>query len=92
MKASLKEWHQQHSQNLNGKIKTVKNRISFWDSKGETTVLLDDEMAELHYLSLNLHSLARARNSICWQNSGLNWLREGDVNTKFFHGVLSNCR
>jgi len=92
MKMSLKEWHQQHSQNLNGKITTVKNRISLLDSKGEMFVLHADEMTELHDLSLNLHSLSRAQNSINWQKSRMNWLQEGDANSKFFHGVMSNRR
>jgi len=72
MKMSLKEWHQQHSQNLNGKITTVKNQISLLDSKGEMSVLHDDEMTELHDLSLNLHSLSQAQNSINWQKSIMN--------------------
>jgi len=60
MKASIKEWHHHHSQNLNGKITTIKNRISCLDLKGESSVLHDDEIAELHELSFNLHTLARA--------------------------------
>lgn len=92
MKVSMKEWHNQHSQNLNCKITTIKNRISVLYSKGETSVLHDDEIAELHDLSLNLHSLARAQNSISWQKSRLHWLHEGDANSKFFHEVMSNFR
>jgi len=60
MKASLNEWQNQHSQNLNGELTTIKNRISILDSKGESSVLHDDETAQLHDLSLNWHSLARA--------------------------------
>jgi len=33
MKTSLKDWHQRHSQNMEGKIMSVKNRILFFDSK-----------------------------------------------------------
>jgi len=90
MKVSLQEWHRQHSQNLNGKITTVKNRMSILDLKGETSVLQDVELAELRDLSFNLHSLARAQNSINWQKSRLKWLQEGDSNSKKIHGVMSN--
>jgi len=92
MKASLKEWHQQHSQNMEGKILEVKNIISCFDSKGEVSTLLDDEVQELHDLSVNFHSLARAQNSINWQKARLNWLQEGDANSKNFHGFASQRR
>jgi len=64
LKNSLKEWHQTHSQNLEGKMKEVKDRISVLDSKVELNVLHADEVAELQNLSVNLHSLARVHNSI----------------------------
>jgi hypothetical protein len=45
---------------------------------------------ELHSLSDELHSLSRIHSSICWQQSRLNWLREGDPNSKIFHGTMSS--
>jgi len=50
IKLSLKEWHQQHSQNLTSKIETVINHISFLDEKGEESVFLDEKLEELHDL------------------------------------------
>jgi len=78
---------------LEGKRKEVKDRISVLDSKAELFVLHDDEVAELHELSVNLHSLARVHNSIsCWQKSRMNWLNEGDANSNIFGGVMSHWR
>jgi len=36
MKSRLKEWHYQHSQNLNGKVIELKARMAVLDAKGET--------------------------------------------------------
>lgn len=47
MKASLKEWHRRHLQNLNGKIMEIKNRISVLDDKGEIEALHEEEIEEL---------------------------------------------
>lgn len=92
LKLSLKGWHQTHTKNMDSKILGVKNRIAQLDEKGEHNVLLDVEITELHDLSISLHSLSRVQNSITWQQSRLHWLHEGDANTKFFHGLMSQRR
>jgi len=90
---SLKEWHHQHSSNTNGKIRVVKEWMSSLDTKGETSALQEEEIAELHELSVNLHSLSRVQESMCWQKSRLNWLQESNANTrKKNHGVMSSRR
>lgn len=54
--------------------------------------MLEEEVEELYNLSFQLHSTARVQSSINWQKSRLNWLQEGDANTKKFHGVTSTRR
>jgi len=92
MKSRLKEWHYQHSQNLDGKIMEFKNRIDVLDEKGETEALQEAEVEELHNLSFQLHSSAQVQNNINWQKSRMNWLQEGDANTIFFNEVMSTHR
>jgi hypothetical protein len=92
MKACLKEWHYQHTQNMDGKMSEVKNQIAILDAKGELLDLQDVEVRELHDLTVNLHVMARTQSSIQWQKSRMNCLKEGDANSKNFHGFMSNRR
>ena len=87
MKFGLKEWHQRHFQNMGCRMTEVQNNLSVLDIKAELSALSDEEATELHELSLNLHSMARLQNSINWQNSRMQWLEEGDANSKFFSWV-----
>jgi hypothetical protein len=92
IKVAIREWHQEHTHNIPGKILKIKNRISALDEKGELSSLTEEEVKDLHGLSFELHSLSRMHSSICWQQSLLNWIREGDANSKFFHGTMSSRR
>ena len=92
IKMSLKEWHQHHTQNMEGKIRGTKERMATLDTRGETSDLDEEEVAELHELSENMHSLSRVHSSMCWQKSRLIWLHEGDTNTKLLHAVMSSKR
>ena len=92
LKVALRDWHHRHSKNLPARILSLKDKIASLDLKGESTVLSDDEIQELHGLSEDLFSLSRVNSSICWQQSRVQWLKEGDANSKFFHSVMSGKR
>ncbi|GAU48893.1 hypothetical protein TSUD_98840 [Trifolium subterraneum] len=58
IKATLKDWHMTHTQNLPSRIESLKNRLSTLDQKGEEEVLSEAEIAELHRVSSDIHSLS----------------------------------
>jgi hypothetical protein len=92
IKVALKDWHASNTQNLPAKIDSLKNRQAALDSRGEEAELSEEELGELHDISTDIHSLSRLNTSICWQQSRLNWLRDGDANSKFIHSVLAGRR
>ncbi|PNX67898.1 cysteine-rich receptor-like protein kinase, partial [Trifolium pratense] len=92
IKLALKDWHATHTQNLPSRIESLKDRLAALDLKGGEDDLSESELAELHGVSSDIHSLSRLNASICWQQSRSRWLKEGDANTKYFHSVLANRR
>ncbi|GAU50364.1 hypothetical protein TSUD_409370 [Trifolium subterraneum] len=92
IRLALKEWHAAHSQNLPGRIESLKVRLAALEVKGEAAVLSEAELEELHGLTTEIHSLSRRSASICWQQSRSLWLKEGDANSKYFHSVVASRR
>ena len=57
-------------------------------------ICFEDELLEIRELLVNLHSLSCVHTSMNWQKARINWIKEGDANSKFFHSMMSNrqCR
>lgn len=92
IKVALKEWHVNHTQNLRGKITALKDRLAELDAKGEGELLSDVECVEMRGIATDIQSLSCLNASICWQQSRVRWLSDGDANSKFFHSLMSSRR
>ncbi|GAU13999.1 hypothetical protein TSUD_168240 [Trifolium subterraneum] len=90
IKLALKDWHQAHTQNLSGRIQSLKDRLATLDEKGGEDDLTESEISEMRGVTSDIHSLSRLHASIRWQQSRSQWLKEGDANTKYFHSVLAS--
>jgi len=66
LKLALKDWHRRHAQNIPARLSSLKENIASLYLKGESEVLSDVEILELHGMSEEMFSLARVSSSISW--------------------------
>jgi len=64
IKGSLRIWHQNHTQNLDGRISELQDHISSLDDEGDEYDLDLIEIEELHFPSANFHYLSHINNNI----------------------------
>lgn len=92
IKRKLKEWHKSHTQNLDGKINSAKEELNNIESKDELEGLSMEEIDNKRKVVVELHKLTNLNCSIMCQRSRIEWLSEGDTNSKYFHGCINKRR
>ena len=81
-----------HTSNIDSKIREAKNRLADLDVVDESHGLLSEEEVELHCLPADILSLSKLQASMLLQKARVTWLKEGDANSKKFHGIMSSRR
>ncbi|GMI67424.1 hypothetical protein HRI_000411700 [Hibiscus trionum] len=75
------------------KIKEMVNRINEIENMGDSSSLCEELLKELTHCNLVLWDSLKAKEDIWRQKSRINWLKNGDGNTAFFHkAVKFRCK
>lgn len=88
LKGNLKRWNSEIFGDVNTKKKETVDRINALELKAEVSPLLEEELAERKLLSVEFWRVSKLQESLLSQKSRIRWLREGDENSRFFHGMV----
>lgn len=73
-------------------LKEAKEELERWDLKGEVHSLSVEEVVARRECMANVCRLSHMNCSILWQKARVRWLKNGDANSRYFHGCINMRR
>jgi hypothetical protein len=88
LKEVIKAWNKEVYGAIDTKIRLLVEDINEVDVKGELGVLTEEKVGIRKKKFVDLWHLLKSKESLIVQRSRARWLKEGDVNTSYFHKCL----